>query len=165
MLKSMEIRQIDSGQRLETVRELFLEYEQFLNVDLCFQGFAEELANLPDAYVPPAGTLLLALDGDRAAGCVAMRPLRPGVCEMKRLYVRPAWRGQGLGRRLAMDVIAAARTAGYDRMCLDTLDRLNAAIALYRSLGFRKSPAYYDNPLAGVEYWELDLARSTETAG
>lgn len=142
---------------IQTIGDLFREYEQFLQVDLCFQQFEEELAGLPGKYAAPHGALLLAMADGRAAGCVAMRPLAEGVCEMKRLYVRPASLGKGVGRRLAQTVIEQARTAGYARMCLDTLEKLKPALALYHSLGFVERSAYYENPLPGVVYLELAL--------
>ncbi|HSO19712.1 MAG TPA: GNAT family N-acetyltransferase [Desulfosarcina sp.] len=142
---------------IRTIGRLFREYEQFLHEDLCFQRFEEELAGLPGKYAGPCGALLLAVERGRTAGCVAMRPLAEGVCEMKRLYVRPAFLGRGIGRQLAMDVIERAREAGYTAMRLDTLERLRPALGLYRSLGFRTCPAYYDNPLPGVVFLELEL--------
>lgn len=144
-------------QDMEHIRVLFVEYQEWLEVDLCFQGFDKEISTLPGAYGPPGGRLLLARDGDAIAGGVGFRPLSPGACEMKRLYVRPPWRGRGLGRRLAQAVIDDAAAAGYGRMCLDTLPRLAAAIGLYRSLGFVDTQAYYENPLDGVTYMALSL--------
>ncbi len=147
-----------SDVHIQTIVDLFREYEQFLQVDLCFQQFEEELAGLPGKYAPPGGVLLLARVDDRAVGCVAMRPLSQGVCEMKRLYVRPAFLGRGMGRQLARAVIEAARRAGHDRMCLDTLERLKPALALYKDLGFVRRSAYYENPLPEVVYLELKLS-------
>jgi GNAT superfamily N-acetyltransferase len=142
---------------LATVRVLFREYQHFLGVDLCFQDFAAELATLPGRYARPRGRLLLAMADRVAAGCVALRPLEDGVCEMKRLFVRPAWRGQGLGRRLATHIIADATALGYAVMRLDTLDTLESAMHLYTALGFQRCAPYYPNPLPGVVYWERAL--------
>ena len=142
---------------MQSIRDLFREYEQFLQVDLCFQRFEEELAGLPGAYAPPQGALLLAIDQHRPVGCVAMRPLDAGVCEMKRLYVRSDHLGQGIGGTLARIVNERARSAGYTRMCLDTLEKLKPALALYKRLGFVARSAYYDNPLPDVVYLEMRL--------
>ena len=138
-------------------RSLFEEYAAWLNVDLCFQGFAEELATLPGAYARPAGCLLVSFSDSELSGCGAMRPLRGGDCEMKRLYVRPPFRGHGIGRWLATEVIAIARRAEYGRMYLDTLESMTEARALYRSLGFSETAAYYNNPEPGAVYMVLPL--------
>jgi len=139
------------------IRALFEEYQRWLGVDLCFQGFTDEMAGLPGKYAEPGGCLLLARGGDAIAGGVGMWPLGDSVCEMKRLYVRPPWRGSGLGRRLAEAIVAEGRARGYRTMCLDTLAQLTEARALYRTLGFVETEAYYDNPLPGVTYMALDL--------
>jgi putative acetyltransferase len=140
------------------VRSLFEEYAASLGFDLCFQGFDQELATLPGRYAEPAGRLLLARQGGHAIGCVALRGLGPGMCEMKRLYVRPSGRGRGAGRALAQTVIGQARDAGYARMRLDTIDPLmDAAVALYVGLGFVDIEPYTDNPIAGARYLELEL--------
>jgi ribosomal protein S18 acetylase RimI-like enzyme len=140
------------------VRELFREYAQGLGVDLCFQGFEQELAALPGRYAPPRGALLLARAATGAAlGCVALRPLEHGDCEMKRLYLRAPARGSGLGRELARRICEIARVAGYRRICLDTLASMHAAVGLYRSLGFEPIEAYVHNPLEGAMFLGLDL--------
>jgi ribosomal protein S18 acetylase RimI-like enzyme len=144
-------------QDIDVARELFREYATALGVDLEFQGFSEELATLPGRYAPPRGRLLLAWEGAEAAGCVALRPLEPGICEMKRLYVRPACRGAGLGRRLAERILQEARDAGYGRMQLDTLPAMTGALALYQALGFRPIPPYRANPIDGAVFLELTL--------
>jgi GNAT superfamily N-acetyltransferase len=153
----MKIIDAASMEQLETARGLFLEYERYLQVDLCFQKFEEELAALPGDYAVPDGALLLAVAEDAATGCVAMRKIEPGVCEMKRLYVRPPFQRQGIGKQLAITIIDKAREVGYRKMRLDTLNTLDAAMALYASIGFRKINPYYDNPLPGAVYWEVDL--------
>lgn len=153
----MDIVQAQTTDHLQTVRALFREYETFLDVDLCFQDFEQELAGLPGDYAPPDGLLLLAVEANQAAACGALRRLDADVCEMKRLFVRPEFRGVGLGRTLAKRLIDSAARMGYHRMVLDTLKELNAAMALYESLGFMRIAPYYHNPLPRVVYWELDL--------
>ena len=154
----MKLIEAKSDEEVQEARELFAEYAAWLGIDLCFQNFDKELAELPGEYVPPSGRLLLAVENDQVAGCVAVRKIGADLCEMKRLYVRPAFRGQGLGRTLAEKIIEAGRDMGYARMRLDTLPRRMApAIAMYRSLGFKTIEPYYDNPIEGVVFLELEL--------
>ncbi|HEV7364911.1 MAG TPA: GNAT family N-acetyltransferase [Gemmatimonadales bacterium] len=156
MLTIVDAMAVDDGL---TVRRLFEEYATSLGIDLCFQGFAEELAGLPGDYAPPRGRLLLALQNGEPAGCVALRPLEPAVCEMKRLYVRPAFRAHGIGLILIDRVVQEARQAGYRQMRLDTLPSMSAAQALYRRLGFQEIPPYRNNPIEGAVFLELQLDR------
>jgi ribosomal protein S18 acetylase RimI-like enzyme len=143
--------------QLDAVRALFREYQAAIGVDLCFQGFEEELTALPGKYAPTAGRLLLAYAGEALAGCGALRPIAPGVAELKRMWTRPAHRGRGAARAVATALLAAAEAEGYRAVRLDTLDWMTAARALYASLGFVEIPAYYPNPLPGVVYMELTL--------
>ena len=146
---------------LQTVRHLFLEYQAGLGIDLCFQGFEAELAGLPGAYAPPAGTLLLACVDGEPAGCCAMRPLyntdHLNACEMKRLFVRPAFRGFGLGRLLVERVLSDGQLSGYTTMLLDTLSDMETARALYQEMGFVEVAPYYHNPIPGAHYLKVDL--------
>jgi GNAT superfamily N-acetyltransferase len=162
---AVRIRAASDREDYEQAARLFREYQAWLGADLCFQGFEQELAGLPGAYAPPRGALYLVDAGGAPFACVAMRALDADTCEMKRLYVPVGWRGAGLGRRLALAVIEAARGAGYRRMRLDTLERLREANALYASLGFRRCAPYYANPLEGVVYWELELHGHEASAG
>jgi len=148
--------------QLAHARTLFEEYAAWLGLDLEFQRFSQELAALPGPYAPPSGCLLLAEWDNNVAGCVALRKLSDVICEMKRLYVRAPFRRHGIGRRLALRVIAAARQAGYERMRLDTLDSMEPARTLYRALGFREIPPYYHNPIPNAVYFELDLTKPGE---
>jgi putative acetyltransferase len=140
---------------LEHVRRLFAEYERDLPFDLSFQDFQAELASLPGRYAPPSGRLMLARCGDVLVGCVALRQIGEGICEMKRLFVQPAFRGRGFGKALAGAIVEEARRIGYKRMRLDTV--LEPAKSLYRSLGFREIPPYQQVPIAGVVFMELEL--------
>lgn len=154
------IRFATSADDVEQARVLFREYAASLNVDLCFQNFDEELATLPGAYAPPCGRLLLGGPTERPLGCIALRPLPngdPAIGEVKRLYVRPDARGTGLGRALVRHVLDDALAIGYRELKLDTLPTMNAARALYESLGFRDCAAYYRNPIGGVSYMSLTL--------
>ena len=145
-------------EHIEQVRGLFLEYGRSLGFSLCFQSFDEELMNLPGAYGPPSGRLLLAQYQDHAAGCIALRKLEDGICEMKRLYVRPGDRGLGLGRMLVERLTAEARAIGYERMRLDTVESaMKDAIALYRRMGFREIAPYSAIPIEGALWMELRL--------
>ena len=139
-------------------KRLFLEYAESLGFSLCFQGFDRELSELPGKYARPTGRLLLARSGEESAGCVALRPLQPGVAEMKRLYVRPPFRGLGLGRWLAETVAKEAGEAGYHWLYLDTLPQMKEAIPLYRSMGFIEIPPYCANPVEGAVFMKLDLS-------
>jgi ribosomal protein S18 acetylase RimI-like enzyme len=155
----IQIRPVITPSDIVEARLLFQEYGASLGFDLCFQGFDAELQGLPGDYAPPRGTLLLAMQppDDRPLGCIALRPLEAGICEMKRLYVRPEARGLGVGRRLVEAVLAEARLRGYSRMRLDTVPSMRAAISLYESLGFRDIPPYRENPVPGTRWLEVGL--------
>ena len=148
----------ESPPQIEMARELFLEYGKSLGFNLCFQSFEQELAGLPGDYAPPEGVLLLAEYDGTLAGCVALHKLEAHVCEMKRLYLRPQFRGKGAGHVLAETVIWEARAIGYRRMRLDTVEPvMQDAVALYRHLGFTEIAAYRPNPIPGAMYMELEL--------
>ncbi|HEY4839412.1 MAG TPA: GNAT family N-acetyltransferase [Candidatus Acidoferrales bacterium] len=164
----LRIEQASSEDQIAQARELFLEYAKALTVDLHFQNFGRELQELPGKYAPPAGLLLLTYYNNKGtrellAGCGALRPLSDEICEMKRLYVRPEFRGHGLGRALTLALISAAREIGYRALRLDTLPEMREAHKLYEELGFREIAPYCANPVEGVRYLELDLSVSLLT--
>jgi putative acetyltransferase len=141
----------------EAAKSLFVAYQQYLGEDLCFQGFNEELTQIHTMYAPPNGNLLLAKKGEDYIGCVACRLKAAGICEMKRLYVKDDFKQAGIGRLLVKEIIAIAKQEGYKKMILDTLERLNPALKLYYSMGFKEIAPYYSNPLQGVVFMELSL--------
>jgi putative acetyltransferase len=157
-IPGLAISQAVSSAQIAAARKLFLEYAESLGFSLCFQNFDNELSDLPGDYVPPDGRLLLAEYEGQLAGCVALHKLEPGICEMKRLYLRPQFRGKGLGGALADRIISDARAIGYRRMRLDTVEPvMKDAVAMYRRLGFKDISPYRANPIAGAMYMELDL--------
>jgi putative acetyltransferase len=155
---SMNISQATSAEEIAAIRELFEEYAGSLGIDLSYQGFPKELADLPGAYAPPLGRLLLATDEGISAGCVALRPVDNQTCEMKRLFVRPERQGVGAGRMLAARVITEARSIGYLTILLDTLPSMKSALRLYESLGFVRRRPYFQTPIEGNVFMELRLA-------
>jgi ribosomal protein S18 acetylase RimI-like enzyme len=156
---SMQLIQAQSPEEINSVRKLFQEYASWVEISLCFQNFDQEVAELPGAYAPPSGRLLMAVDGDQVMGCVALRKIGDSIGEMKRLYVRPEFRGRRLGRTLTEKLIAEAIHIGYARLRLDTLPgRMDQAIAMYRSFGFREISPYYQNPVADATFMELVLS-------
>ena len=157
--KRFVLVEASSPEQVRSCRELFVEYQRGLGVSLCFQGFDAEVANLPGDYATPRGRLYLAIAGGKPAGCAALRPLFHRDAEMKRLYVRPAHRGSGLGRTLALRIVEDARALGYVSLKLDTLPAMKAAQRLYPDLGFRDTAPYNENPVTGVRFMALDLAR------
>lgn len=154
---NIQFKRITGQEMLEEVKDLFLEYAQSLNVDLCFQNFEEELNTLPGKYGPPDGVLILALIDDKAAGCVALRKISEDICEMKRLYVRDSYRGFGIGRKLVNTIIENAIKLNYKYMRLDTLPTMKEAQSLYTSMGFYDIEPYVYNPIEGARYMELRL--------
>ncbi len=146
---------VQTEEETQVARRLFVEYAASLDFDLCFQGFERELAQLPGSYAPPSGRLLLAIAGAEEVGCVALRPLGEGACEMKRLYVRPHRRRRGIGRKLAEAIIQEGRSIGYSTMKLDTICTMGEAMALYRSLGFSETEPYTHNPIPGAVFFKL----------
>ena len=146
-----------SLEELEEVREIFVEYANFLQVDLCFQNFEKELQTLHQVYFPPLGCIILAKDEKKVVGCIALKPIGEDICEMKRLYVKPSARGKALGKQLVEELIHFAKGAGYKTMKLDTITSLKDAIKLYRSKGFTETDAYVYNPLPEVLYLQLSL--------
>ena len=154
----LQAEQAESAEQIAQVRELFLEYARSLSFNLCFQSFDKEIAGLPGEYAPPDGRLLLVSSNGAAVGCVALHRLTSEVCEMKRLYVRPQFRGKGLGRALAQRIIEQACEIGYKRLRLDTVEPvMRTAVAMYRDLGFYEIAPYRENPIEGALYMELKL--------
>jgi len=153
----IELVKANTPAHMEKAREIFLRYARSLDFDLSFQGFAVELAGLPGDYAPPAGCLLLAMEDGETMGCVALRKIGEGICEMKRLFIGPEQRGKGIGLLLAEAVIQEAKRLGYDQMRLDTVPSMTSAISLYRSLGFREISSYCHNPVPGAKFFELQL--------
>lgn len=156
-IAAIALSQADTPELISIARALFREYAEAIGTDLEYQGFAAELASLPEPYVPPDGALFIAHVDDELAGCVALRPLGNGIGEMKRLYVRPAFRSVGLGNRLVDAVIQAARQAGHRELRLDTLASMTAAQTLYRRLGFAEIPPYNDKHIPGTRFYALHL--------
>ncbi len=153
----IEFKQVTGSNRLEELKQLFLEYNHSLNIDLCFQDFGTELKNLPGKYAPPNGVLILALFNGKGAGCIALRKFSENICEMKRLYVRDEYRGLGIGRKLVSMIIEEAIRLNYRYVRLDTLETLKNALGLYESFGFYDIEPYVYNPIAGARFMELEL--------
>ena len=155
------LTQAETSADIDEARTLFKQYEASLGISLCFQSFEQELANLPGNYAPPSGRLLLARIGGDVTGCIALRRMDDGACEMKRLYLRPEFRGTGLGAKMVEAILEEARQIGYSKMRLDTLPgRMDKAITLYRSIGFKEISPYYNNPSSEALYMELDLTEA-----
>jgi putative acetyltransferase len=160
----VKIIQVATNESIETVKTLIREYAESLEFDLDFQDFDKEMGNFPDRYASPGGCLYIAMDENQPAGCVALRDLGDGICEMKRLYVKPDYRGQKIGRLLAQTVIRAARELGYERMRLDTIPSMKQANMLYRALGFKEIEPYRFNPIEGAAFFELNLTGNAFTS-
>jgi ribosomal protein S18 acetylase RimI-like enzyme len=161
--KSIKIFRASTENDTESARTLFIEYAKSLNFNLCFQDFETELKNLPGDYSPPGGEILLAYCNDKLAGCVALRKFGDKISEMKRMFVRPEFRGKKIGEILALKVIQDAVQSGYEKMRLDTIGTMKEAITLYEKLGFREIPPYRYNPVGDVKYMELDLTSFKES--
>lgn len=160
-----EIIRVHTVTEIGAVRDLFIEYAESLGFSLCFQGFDQELSHLPGDYAPPRGRLLLALVDGRPAGCGGLHPMSADTCEMKRLYVKPEFRGHALGRKITEEIIAAARKIGYTRMRLDSVEeKMRTAVKMYRDMGFVEIAPYRENPLPSAVYMELDLVHSRAAA-
>lgn len=159
MLTKLTILPAETAEHIATARKMIIEYATWLEFNLCFQGFDEEMRSFPGKYIPPSGRLFLALWDGQPAGVIALRALEEqGVCEMKRLYVRPEFRGHGIGRELAQLIIAEATAIGYSRMRLDTIPgKMDSAIEMYRELGFMEAVAYYETPVGQTIFMELAL--------
>lgn len=158
VVEGFVLLQVESQSQIAQARELFVEYEKALGISLCFQGFEQELAGLPGGYAPPSGRLLLGVYQGALAGCVALHALEPTIGEMKRLYLRQAFRGKGLGQAMVEAIMTEARAIGYRRLRLDTIEpMMKSAVAMYRRMGFREIAPYRANPLEGALYMELDL--------
>jgi GNAT superfamily N-acetyltransferase len=162
----LTVLQAETAEHINVARQMIQEYAAWLDFKLCFQGFEDEMQSFPGKYAPPAGRLLLALWNGKSAGVIALRPLEePGVCEMKRLYVRPEFRGHNIGRLLAEQIIREAAEIGYSRMRLDTVaGKMDSAIAMYRELGFKETDPYYRTPVGHTLFMELALNRRQATA-
>ena len=153
----IELIKVKDKEHLAVIRELFLEYAESLGFSLCFQDFDKELAALPGEYAPPNGCLILAVADSKPCGCVALHKLEESICEMKRLYIKPKYRGKGFGKLLVNAVIDEAKKIGYTKMRLDTVPQMKEAINLYRQIGFKEIEPYRENPIDGALYMEMDL--------
>jgi len=155
----MDIKIISAVQHLEDIKQLFREYANSLEIDLCFQDFEQELQSLPGKYSEPDGRLYIALFNDKVVGCIALRRFNQTSAELKRLYIRNGFRGLGISKRLIQRVIQDAMDTGYKSILLDTLETMKPAISLYTSFGFEEIESYYDNPIEGAKYFKLDLVK------